>query len=231
MKHPWFHQSFWSLHILRKGDVCKCTPRWDESKYSVTGAARCLALNFTSEVSLLQGRHPAAKGLSSACCSCTAFTVWVMISAMPAMSLSSFSKQTCALALQKLYQKDWNEAKQKGYDLRADAIEIKHAKASREIASEVTSFCSGIFSPVNQWTVSVALLPFFDPCKLLSLVLYIVYRWQWNMKQLLNFGVKMSEPIQCRHIPKSFWHSPQYKWWAFCTTLQAEITFLSNSLC
>lgn len=92
------------------------------------------------------------------------------------MSLSSFSKQTCALALQKLYQKDWDDAKQKGYDLRADAIEIKHAKASREIASEVTSFCSGIFSPVNQWTVSVALLPFFDPCKLLSLVLYIVYR-------------------------------------------------------
>ncbi|XP_054198226.1 nebulin isoform X43 [Homo sapiens] len=36
----------------------------------------------------------------------------------------------------KLYQKDWNDTKQKGYDIRADAIEIKHAKASREIASE-----------------------------------------------------------------------------------------------
>lgn len=54
---------------------------------------------------------------------------------------SVFPKQTCLLAHQKLYQKDWDEAKQKGYDLRADAIEIKHAKASREIASEVTFFC------------------------------------------------------------------------------------------
>ncbi|XP_004375436.1 nebulin [Trichechus manatus latirostris] len=36
----------------------------------------------------------------------------------------------------KLYQKDWDDVKQKGYDIRADAIEITHAKASREIASE-----------------------------------------------------------------------------------------------
>ncbi|KAM4859048.1 nebulin [Thomomys bottae] len=37
---------------------------------------------------------------------------------------------------QKLYTKGWDESKMKDYDLRADAISIKSAKASRDIASE-----------------------------------------------------------------------------------------------
>ncbi|XP_045431779.1 nebulin isoform X41 [Pipistrellus kuhlii] len=37
---------------------------------------------------------------------------------------------------QKLYTKGWDESKMKDYDLRADAISIKSAKASRDIASD-----------------------------------------------------------------------------------------------
>lgn len=131
---------------------------------------------------------------------------------MLTMSLFSFSKQTCALAHQKLYQKDWDEAKQKGYDLRADAIEIKHAKASREIASEVSSFCL-LWGFLLHKQIDCLNNPVFfflihaNSC-ILSCTLFI---GNGNMKMLLNLGAKVQEPIPCHFTPRYFWHSPQYE--------------------